>query len=93
MSFGPTHFQREVVTLPDAGAANFPAQGMARITVITGAGCTATVSRVDSSTASAHTTGTQNSFTVAPTTATITTVDWPYYRVSASGGSCRVGII
>lgn len=91
--FGPTHFQREVTTLGDAQAQVFPTQGMARITVITGAGCTATVSRVDSSTASAHTTGTQNSFTVAPTTATVTPVDWPYFRVSAAGGSCRVGVV
>lgn len=64
--------------------------GSGWLTVISGAGATVTVSRVDSRRATAHTTGTENSFTVAATTRTTTEVDWPYYRVSVAGGPCRI---
>ena len=81
-----------VTALADGGAAVVDARGFGNLTVITGAGATATVSRVDAADAAAHTTGTENSFTVAPTTATVTPVDWPFYRVSVAGGACRVAL-
>jgi hypothetical protein len=64
--------------------------GERNLTVITGAGATATISRVDDIGASAHTTGAENQFTVAATTRTVTAIDWPYYRISVAGGACRV---
>jgi hypothetical protein len=72
------------------------ARGMATLTVITAAGATATVSRIDEWEREAvvddHTTGTQNQFTVAASTRTVTPVDWPFYLVSVAGGSCRVAV-
>ena len=81
-----------VTALADGAAVVLDARGFANLTVITGAGATATVSRVDAADADAHTTGTANSFTVAATTATVTPVDWPFYRISVAGGACRVAL-
>lgn len=83
-------FRQKVYSLAAGEAVVIDARGLSTITVITGAGATATVSRVDDDGASAHTTGTENQFTVAATTRTATTIDWPFFRVSVSGGSCRV---
>lgn len=80
-------------TLADGEAINVDCRRAVRITVITAAGATATVSRVDSGGAAAHTTGAKNQFTVAGDARTTTDVDWPFYRVSVSGGSCRVGLV
>ena len=57
MTLPPMNFQREVAIVLASGAFNLNAQGLARFTVNAGAGCTATVSRVDSFAANAHTTG------------------------------------
>jgi hypothetical protein len=81
------------VTIAAGEARIFDVRRAVRITVISGTGATATVSRVDSPGASAHTTGTENQFTVAATTKTATDVDWPFYRVSAAGGSVRVAVV
>lgn len=82
-----------VKDLASGAAVVIDARGMKYITVITGSGATATVSRVDTPTASAHTTGTENSFTVAATTKTATAVDWPFWRVSVASGPCRIGLV
>jgi hypothetical protein len=81
-----------VKALADGESFVFDVRGALRLTVITGAGADATVSRVDSVAASAHTTGV-NAFTVAENTKTTTDADWPFYRVSVAGGACRVAIV
>lgn len=85
-------FLQGVIALADTNAFTFDARALKNITVITDAGCTATVSRVDTANANAHTAGATNQFTVAPTTRTVTPLDWPFYRVSAAGGTCRVAL-
>jgi hypothetical protein len=67
--------------------------GWQKLTVITGAGAVATVSRVDSNNVTDHTPGATNQFAVAAATRIITDVDWPHYLVSVAGGDCRVGLI
>lgn len=80
--FGPA-------TLADGDAIVVPTGEGIRLTIITGAGATATYSRVDDHDASAHgTTG-----TVAASTRLSIDTDWPYYRVSVAGGTCRVAVI
>jgi hypothetical protein len=76
---------QEVVVTADPEDKNF--------TVITGAGATATVSRVDDEYASEHTSGAANQFSVAASTRTVTPLDWPHYLVSVAGGSCRVATV
>lgn len=81
---------RAPVTIADGGAGVFDAIGLAKLTIETGAGCTATWSRVDTFNASAHTaqTGTQGA-----SGRTVIDIDWPFFRVSAAGGSCRVAMV
>lgn len=80
-------------SIGDGQAVTVDARGMASLTVIAGTGATVTVSRVDSKTASAHTTGDGNSFTVAADARETIPVDWPYYRISTAGGACRYSLI
>jgi hypothetical protein len=67
------------------------ARGEATLTIITGAGCTATISRVDTDAAVANTT--VGDFTVAASTLSQTPVDWAYYRISAAGGDLRYCLV
>lgn len=91
-AFRPT--KNQVVTVGAGEAAVFETAGFGvRITVITGTGATATVSRVDSFDADAHTTGSENQFTVAANTRQVTDADWPFYRVSSAGGTTRVAYV
>lgn len=95
MSLEDTVFQRVlngVVALADGDARTLDARGCATITLIADAGCTLTYSRVDAPDASAHTTGTENGTTVAADTRSSFTVDWPFWRVSAAGGTARVWV-
>ena len=85
-------FGSQVAELAEDEQFVFDARGMAVLTVITGTGATATVSRVDDDEAEEHTTGTENAFTVAAETRTVTQVDWPFYLVSVADGSCRVAL-
>lgn len=82
-----------VRSLADGEAAVIEATDAIKLTIITGAGCTATVSRVDSRDATGHTTGTENQFTVAATSRHEEGADWPFYRISASGGPLRFALI
>lgn len=94
----------EPIALADGQAVVIDARGLSAITIITGSGATATYSRVDSrppktagpaATADvvpADNTGTQNGTTVAATTKATITADWQFYRVSVSGGTCRIGL-
>lgn len=92
MGMEANRFLQTPIALADAGAVVMDTRAMKNLTVITGVGCTATVSRVDTPNANAHTTGAENSFTVAATTKTVTAIDWPFYRVSAAGGPCRIAV-
>jgi len=80
-------------TLAASGAVNVDARGFRNLTIITATGATATVSRVDSMAATGHTTGTENSFTVAQNTKTVTAVDWPYFRISSAGAGLRYALV
>lgn len=62
------------------------------MTVIAGAGATVTVSRVNNHNSDSHEAG-GGQFEVAAGTMTVTPVDWPFYRVSVAGGSCRVAVV
>lgn len=89
----PQRFLRPPFTVADGAQICLDASGLRLVTIIAGAGATVTVSRVDAPDASAHTTGTQNSFTVAADTRTATTIDWPFYLISVAGGPCRVASV
>lgn len=86
-------FFEEPAVLEAGGAKNFDVHMLNKITIITGAGATATYSRVDSMDAVAHTTGVENGTTVPANTKETIDVDWPFFRVSVAGGTCRVGAI
>ena len=81
---------RAVTTLADGEAVVKDALGLAKLTIETGAGCTATWSRVDTYNASAHTAQTA---TQGASGRTVIDIDWPFFRVSAAGGSCRVAMV
>ena len=81
-------FASKAITLADGEWIYLDARGYANFTIITGAGATATVARVDND-GDAATTGTENVFTVAANTRTVTPVDWAWYRIVVAGGSCR----
>lgn len=85
--------QTPLKALADGEAVTLDARGARNITVITAVGATATFSRVDSPGATAHTTGSENQSSVVANTRTVTAVDWPFYRVSVAGGSCRVAVV
>lgn len=70
-----------------------PASGMSALMVIAGAGATAVVSRVDSIAATAATGDSEDTLaTVTAHTATASAVDWPFYLISVTGGSCRYAL-
>jgi hypothetical protein len=75
-----------------------------QITVITDAACTATVIRVDTepdnptpgtipATPGAPVVTGVNQFTVAPSTLYVQAVDWPFYVITAAGGTCRIALV
>jgi hypothetical protein len=78
-------------TLLSGASIVLDARGGATLTVIAGAGCTVTVSRVDTAGAVANTT--IGDYTVAASTINQTPVDWAYYRLTAAGGNCRYCIV
>ncbi len=67
-------------------------RGVGAITIITSAGATATISRVNSAAAVADSTDTAANQSFSANTRTKVGVDWPYFRVTAAGGSVRVGL-
>lgn len=86
-------FGGNVTTLAAGEAETFDCRGMAAITIITGAGATATYSRVNDETDAAHVTGAENGSTVAATTKLTIPTDWPFIRVSSAGGATRVAMV
>ena len=82
-----------VINLAAGEAFVVDTSGSERFSIIAGAGATVTYSRVDSKDADAHTTGTENQDTVAATTIETIDTDWPFYRVSVAGGSCRIAAV
>lgn len=68
------------------------ARGMQVISVIT-AGGTANVSRVDTDTAGADSGDTAANQSVSTATKLSITVDWPFYRITATTASCRVACV
>lgn len=84
--------EKSVGTLAAGEAVNVDARGFLNLSVITATGCTATVSRVDSLAASAHTTG-NNQFTVNEETLSTTEVDWAFYRISAAAAGLRYALV
>lgn len=79
-------------------AVNIDARGFAYFTQIMSTGSsavTATFSRINSLAAAAHSTGLGNQFTLAGSSDgnnQISTIDWPYYRVSMSTQSTSAKI-
>jgi len=84
---------RKIYTLIDGAAHNIDARGALNLTIIAGAGATATYSRIDSKDAGSHTSGTENGGTVSSSTKLTFQNDWPFYRISSSGGTTRVGLV
>lgn len=92
---GPRLLQ-EPVELATGEAANFDCRGCMRLVVMTDAGCTATIERLPTKDATAGDAGYDAAVTdisVAADTLQVTDVDWPFYRVGASGGSCTVSVV
>jgi hypothetical protein len=94
-AFNPTSkvFGTRVQTLETGEATVLDARGMGRIAVITEAGATATISRVDDLAAEEHTEGEMNQFDVTAATLEVWDVDWPFYRVSVAGGNARLAVL
>jgi hypothetical protein len=93
-------FLREntVAELGDGEAINVRARGSVqrnagRLTVVTGSGATATISRVNDLHASARGTGGAVEESVTEDSHLSIEVDWPFYRVSVTGGSCHVAMV
>ena len=80
-------------TLTSGTSIVLDARGMTTLTVVTPAGVTATVSRVDSLSAVADSTDTAANVTVPAATKQIITVDWSFFRVTANGGTVRVTLM
>jgi hypothetical protein len=60
-----------------------------RLGIIPGSSTTATYSKVDSETATAH----DNATSATATVHTAIDIEWPYYMVTSSGGTTRVALI
>jgi len=78
------------------------ARYFASLSVETDAACTATVIRVDREPLSdgsfppipgAPVVSAVNQYTVAASTLSTISVDWPYYLIQAAGGTCRVALV
>lgn len=83
-----------VTTITAGTAVVLDARMCKTLTIISGTGATVGYSRVDSPTASAHTTGTENAVTgITANTKTVVTVDWPFYRINTAGGPCRISLV
>ena len=83
-----------IVAVVGAGTSRVvDARGMNQLTVITGAASSATVSRVDVDTAGADSGDTAANVSVSTAARLSVTVDWGFYRVTASGGSVRVACV
>lgn len=82
-----------VITLADGESYVINATSAIRITVISSAAGSGNVSRVDSQDADADSVDAWNDTAVAAGAIEVIEVDWPYYRISASGGSIRFAIV
>ncbi len=85
-------FAHTALTIASGASAVIDTRGMSAITVVTGAASSATISRVDSATAGSNSPDTAANQNVTPGSRSVVTVDWPFFRVTASGGSVRVGM-
>lgn len=82
------------VTVTTAAGANFDARGYSYFTILAPTGSTVTYSRVMSMSASSHNSDPATAQgTVASNTMSAVAVDWPFYRVTTSGGSCQVSLV
>ena len=86
------HFGHTPRTLAAGTSAVIDTRNFSRITITTEAASTATVSRVNSVTAVANSAAVAQNFTVAAATRGVTAVDWPFFRVTAAGGTVHVGL-
>ena len=67
-------------------------RGLSTLTVITSAASSAIVSRVDSNGAIADSSDTAANQSVASATRAAIPIAWPHHRITATGGSVRVGL-
>jgi len=92
------------VQIPAAGQLAIAARYFSQLSVETDAACTATVIRVDVDPASlapgayppipgSPVVSAVNQYTVAPSTLTTISVDWPFYLIQSAGGTCRVALV
>jgi hypothetical protein len=65
-------------------------RGMSQLTIITGAGCTATYSLVDNIREDDHDTATDD--TVPANTLEVVSINWPFILLSAAGGPLRYAL-
>ncbi len=85
-----TVFGTTTRTLTTGTSIVLDARGMSTLTVITSAGASATVSRVDTLSAAADSTDAAANFTVPAATKQQISVDWTFFRVTANGGPVRI---
>ena len=76
-------------TLADGEAVNVDVRGFRVLTVIAEDGATATVSRVDSMSAVAHTAITNTVDGSAAEAVDVFDCDWPYFRISVADADAR----
>lgn len=82
-----------VLELADGESEVIDARAMAKMTVVAGSGATATISRVDSPDATADGPGFGDPADVAAESLSTIDVDWPFYRITSTGGPTRVGLV
>lgn len=85
-------FAHTALSIASGASAVIDTRGMSAVTGVTGAASSATISRVDSATAGANSADTAANQNVSSGTRSVLTVDWPFFRITASGGSVWVGL-
>lgn len=85
-------FLYDVRTIAASTYLVFDCRNCTYLTIICPSGVTATAVRVDSESATADTSGAENSTSCPAATLTKIQVDWPYYKVNASSGTVRAWV-
>jgi len=88
LGLGTGHSFEGVRTMAAGDAVNVDMRGCIKLTLLPGAGATATVSRVSNTQATAHSTS-----TVTIPADNIIPIDWPFLRLSVAGGTLQFATV
>lgn len=85
-------FAHTPLSIASGASAVIDTRGMSTITAVIGAATSATISHVNPSTAGSNSVDAAANQNVTPGSRSVVTVDWPFFRITASGGSFRVAL-